>query len=340
MSSSAGDTGMMQPWEPARVLRRVSAEQVRYSRGFLRCRPERWCPGFAGQWLPLTHSLGVEVKVIEVRSQLALPAGLETGFVGSVDGESMSLLVDDESARTLLETLIPGAEPLAGRELLEYLAIRFLGSLARSWSGPESSIVRFESEQDPLTVPVTGAIRIGVMLNGNPVQVWLGLGRQAVERLDGLWRRQIRSSARQEEARISLALEIGVLDVPPAKLREAVNAGEPLSLTGSAGDQVTVRSPDRGAFLARLCDCDDRLALEVLPGGVPPVGAAARMSVEFGTITLDVGSFSELTQPGAMLGTDLPLSSQVTLRASGQSVGVGRLCSFGGRMAVQIERLG
>ena len=46
-------------WDPQRALRKIDPAEVRYSRGFLRCRPEKWFPGCATPVLPRAHSLGV-----------------------------------------------------------------------------------------------------------------------------------------------------------------------------------------------------------------------------------------------------------------------------------------
>ncbi len=134
------------PWEPQRYLRRVSAQQVKFARGFLRCRPERWFPGFAAQWLPLAHSLGIELRIVEVQPFMGVPRGLDHGYCATVDGEAMAILLDIASAKVLRDAFVPGAPDSSHPVMIEYLARRLLSSLALSWSGPQASAVRFGDE--------------------------------------------------------------------------------------------------------------------------------------------------------------------------------------------------
>lgn len=326
------------PWDPTRVLRRIDAGEVRLSRGFLRSRPERWFPAFPTHWLPLAHSLGVEFKVTEVRPMMTVPRGLQSGFACSVDGEPFAILLDETSTSVFLDTVAPGASG-AGQEIVgEYLARRLLVSLEASWSGPESAVVRFESEKDPFAVPVQGAVKVSVEVHGSSGTVWIALGRMLVDRLDGLWRRQLRSTRAADET-AELQIEVAQLAVPPAALVEYVRSGTVIDLDTPAGDQVLVRVEGKPWLPARLSEVEGRFALEMLAGPtqapVMPDGTT-RMSICLLTRTVDSQVLGELSQTGALWDTGLPLGDTVEMVINGEKVAEATLGTFEGRFAITV----
>jgi hypothetical protein len=340
-----GNTGGgMLPWDARRYLRHVNSDEARLSRGFLRSRPEKWFPGLGRQWLPLIHSLGIEVRLNEIRPVAVMPPGMSRGFVGTVDDEPMGIFVDAASLRTVLDAVAPGAVPAARDITSEYLARRLLGSLASSWSGPESSVVRFDPERDTREVAPAAAIKIGFSVNGNACELWLALGKVLVERLDGLWRRQVRSSSRQSEREVEVHLELSQLAVPPSMLVDYMRAGSRIDLEIPLSDLITVRlgsgTGSRAWMPARMINVDGRMGFEVLPGPAitPPLpDGTTRLSIEIGSFVLDGAMLPELGQPGAMLETDFPLGAAVVMAINSEKVADASLCSYEGRFAITVR---
>ena len=333
----------LSPWEPGRFMRTASASEVKLSRGFLRCRPERWFPGFAAQWLPLGHSLGVEIKMIEAKPVLHSPLEQAASFVGSIDGEAIGFSIDPSSARVVTEAIAPGvmrgADEGAGSVVLEYLARRLLTSLAAAWTGPQSSHVRFEPEMKLDEVGAVGDVRISFSVNGTPASVVVSLGRFLVERLDNLWRRQIHSTARAVEAGSVVALEIAQLAVPPSMLGDYLKSGTLIDLEARAGDTMTLRSGTKAWQLVRGCVSNGNYAFEMIAAGGPfpslPEGTT-RLSFSLGATKLDGTVIAELGQSGAMWDTAIPATDRVELLINGESVGEGRLGLYEGRFAVMV----
>ena len=329
----------MVPWEPSRYLEQLGPEEVRYSRGFLRSKPERWFPGFAAHWMPLGHSLGVDFKVLDVRPLTTYPREFPIGFVGTVDNESIGLFLDETSAKNILEPITPGVLDPAREVVLEYLSRRLLSSLERCWSGPETSVVKFEPEGDPFSLSGVGAVRFQVQINGNPATVWLVLGRFMVDRLDGLWRRQIHSSSRQGDGNTEVHLEITQLAVPPSTLVEYVRSGTAVDLEVPAGDSIVLRSKGKGWLPAKLRAIGDRLGFEVQPGqavtqSVPE--GMTRLSICLGSISMDAAGLSEIAQAGAAVDTGLALSNRAVLLINNEKVGEASLCVYEGRFAISV----
>jgi len=277
--------------------------------------------------------------MLEVKPGLSLPKGLEAGFYCSVDDEALGIFLDDISAGVILEAVVPGGGAEASKVVAEYLARRLLVSLESSWSGPESSVVRFESERDAFSIDPAGVVKISVEVQRSNCNVWLALGRSLVDRLDSLWRRQIRSGARTAEGEGDVHLELAQLAVPPAMLVDYLKPGSVVDLEVPITDQVIIRFGGRPWMPGRLCDVQGRLGFEVVPGPLPasslPDGTT-RLTVAAGVFRMDGMQMAELSQSGAVWDTGSVASDTVAVIINGEKVAEATLCTFEGRFAITI----
>ncbi len=334
------DSGDVQLWEPRRVLRRVDPVDARLSRGFLRCHPEKWFPGFPAHWLPIAHALGCEARLAEVKPVMSRPQLGEFCYVGSIDGEKLLLSIDADSAKALGEEFVPGGGAKAHKAVLEYLMRRLLSTLALSWSGPESSTVRFEPEVSAEDVPVVASVRICVNINAVLCTILVGLGQRMVDTFDGLWRRQVQSSSRVAAGSSLVRLELAQLAVPPQMLSEYLLKGTVIDLEVKASDALTLRVGPRPWMSAKMVDVGGKFGCEMSPGALTVPSApegTTRLSIELGTISLEGHQIAELSQPGAVLLTDIPVSERVSLVINQEKVGEGRLCVYEGRFALEVQ---
>lgn len=340
MRSAEGESKQgMVPWEPNRHLLQISPEEVAYSRGFLRCKPERWFPGFAAHWAPLGHLLGMDFRVAEVKPVISYPRDLAIGYVGSIDNEPMGIFLDDTAARFILDPALPGGSDISRELLLEYLARRLLTSLGACWSGPESSKVAFDSEADPSSINGVGAIKFAINLNGTTIAVWLVLGTYMVDRLDGLWRRQIQSSGKPSEGDSHVSLEVAQLAVPPSMLAEYLRPGTAVDLESPVTDSITLRIKGKGWVVGKMRAIGSRLGVEISSTQTTalkiPEGST-RLSLSLGSVTLDPGAMAELSQPGAVLDTAIRLSNRLAMLINGEQVGEAGLSVYEGRLAISV----
>ena len=330
---------VLHTWDPGSLLRKISTAEVKWSRGFLRSRPERWFPGFAAQWWPLTHSLGLEVKVSEIKTAISAPAEAALSFVGTVDDEPVAVRFDQAASLAISEAVSPGANEPARGIVLEYIARRILGSLALSWAGPQSSVVRFDTELKASSLKEVGAVRLQLNINGNLATVWISLGQTIVDRLDGLWRRQLHSTVRTSGVE-RVNIEVAQLAVPPAMLGDYTRPGTVIDLEIPVSEKVGLRIGERPWLQAKLFAVDGRFGIETLPGVAPlpaiPEGST-RLVVAFDAISLDANLMAELAQSGAMYSTNLALSPEVQLQVRGEEVARGTLCTYEGRFAVSVS---
>lgn len=330
----------VQLWDPRRFLRRIDPQEAALSRGFLRCHPEKWFPGFGAHWMPVTHAMGCEARIVEVKPSMHKPALGDTTFVGSVDGEPVVMSVDFESARNIAEEVVPGAQGSSSGIVIEYLMRRLLASLALSWSGPESSKVVFEASTEARGVTVQASVKISFVVNTIASTVWIGLGPRMTERLDRLWRRQVQSSARVPQGDAKVRLELAQLGVPPQMLSEYLTKGTVIDLEVRASDSLVVRFGAKPWMPARMVDVGGMFAAEMVPGALSaplvPEGTT-RLAVEIAALDIDAGGLAELGQPGAVLVTETPISEVVSLVINGDKVGDARLCVYEGRFAIEVQ---
>ena len=336
----SGEGHDVQLWDARRALRRVAASEAALSCGFLRCRPEKWFPGFSTHWLPVIHSLGIEAKLSEIKPVLAKPPVGEVAFVGTISGEDVVLAMDSQMAGALSDELVAGAGEHASGIVLEYFFRRLLSSLVLSWSGPESATASFKRGADPSQVPVVGSVRVSFTINTVPFTLWFGLGAKMIEVFDGLWRRQVQSLSKQAQTSSVVRIEVAQLGVPPQMLSEYLTKGTVIDLEVKASESVTIKIGNKAWMPARLVDVGGVLGCEMAPGAlaVPPVvEGATQLAVEFGTCNLDATRLAELGQGGAVLVTDIPSGGVVNLVINQERVGTARLCVYEGRFAIEVQ---
>lgn len=340
-SDSVQESGTVVAWEPARMLHSVSEPEVRYARGFLRCRPEKWFPAFATHWLPLTHSLGVEARVSEVRPLLTAPKGEDNAYVCSVDGEYISLSFDENSLSTALEAVAPGGVPAARGIVADYLARRLLLSVLTSWSGPENSVIKYEPESELSRLNPVSYVKLVVSINESPCTMYFGLSRSLTDRMDGLWRRQLRSSARgNNNSNQVISFEVAQLAVPPTMLVDYLRTGSIVDLEIPVSDQIVLKIDGKPWASARLFNFDGKFCAEVQSsavGGASVPEGTTRLSVVLGQAAVEHGMLSEIMQPGAMWDLGIELTNKVLLQVNGEQVGDARLGAFEGRFAITVS---
>jgi len=330
----------LEPWEPQACLESRDPQEIKYSSGFLQSRPEDWCPGLSAHWLPLAHSMGIELNVTRVQPTFSQPDTDTMGFVATVDDEPISLVGDSESLYRFLETMVPSARGAAGSIVAEYFARRFIASLANCWSGPESSVVRFEPEVSPASLRPFASIQLELQLNGVGCKFWIQMGRVLVERLDGLWRRQIKSSTSLNLKPGPVQIEVAQLAVPAHLIDDYTKPGTVIDLESVVGDEVRLVLSDDSRLKSRLLNSSGSFVLE-LAGSAPTQpeipADSVRLQVVLGVFTPLGISLKDLPVGRSLVETGLPLSSQVRLTIGGERVATGQLGIFQGRFAVTVS---
>ena len=210
-----------------------------------------------------------------------------------------------------------------------------------AWTGPAQSVVKYEPELDPQSVREAGAIKFSLSINGTNCTVWLGAGPGVIERLDGLWRRQVKAAIRSQPGQLQLfTVELAQLAVPPSMLGDYTRTGAVIDLEMVVGDQVIVRADGKPLFPAKLCSVHDNFAVEAVPGTVAAPGVpdgSTRLSIEFLSANIDSSTIPEISQIGAIYDTGIPLSNEVSLIVNREQVARAVLCTYEGRFALSVK---
>ena len=332
-------------WDPQTSLRRVSQREADLSRGFLRCQPEKWFPGMESSWMSLAQTLGAEIRFLEAKPLLGSSFVGTLRYKGALNGETVELVLDEEAEAVLGGLVLPGVTNHQAREVtVEYLARRLLSTLGSAWSGPESSHFQYVStdlvqdgyEQGDTEAP---GVRVSVLVNGRQCSMWIALGPRFVSAFDGLWRRQIHSTAKIAPGNYKLHFEIAQLAVPPSMLADYMRAGTVIDLEVPASDVVTLRVSGQPWLTARLCNVMNHLGFEVLPAPVSVPGlpeGTTRVSIEFPSVVVDAAFLSELSQHGALYNSGHVLSERVEMVINSEKVADAQLNHYQGRFAITV----
>lgn len=355
-------------WDPERYLAAVSMLEARLSRGFMRCRAERWVPGFAAQWLPLVHTLGIDIRFIEAipvvptaapeeldqfdqptlvdpLDRVVFPSDLPYCYVASVDEEAISIQFSQENANLIADSVVPTLSAFesrlaAKRSVLEYLARRLVASLALAWSGPQISVVRYEPELGAADVAASGVFKLNLSINGQPCSIWITVGAVLANKLDGLWRRQLLSTNRGLEKPTDIGVEIAQLAVPPAMLAEYTRSGTIVDLEVAISDRGVLRQGGKPWLPVRFVNIQGQFGFQTIPGPVPTAAlpeGTTRLSLQLGTVVFDGPTLYEMTQTGAIFESEIELGDQVQLVINGEKVGDATLCTYEGRFAISVS---
>jgi hypothetical protein len=332
-------TDQIEGWNPSIELPKIDALTERYSRGFLRCAPARWFPGLPTQWAPMLKQFGIEVESLQVRTSLFKDRQFAHSFVASMDGELLAIGFDSEAAQAICSRISPERGVEAEKAVLEYLCRRFVTSAALSWSGVDSSGIRFESKRNISEVDKTGLLEIQVSIDDVWVSLWLIGGAKFIEHFDGLWRRQLHSTSPQANAQFDIQIELGKLFIPRDLIGQYTASGATIDLGIPVSRQVVVLASGQPWLNAHLHQLEGSYALEIMAG--TPVNEQVpsghvRLGVELMRGRWQGTTVVELAQIGAMTRLPSSLSDTVTLVAGSDVVGQALLKTYQGRFVISV----
>lgn len=340
-SSSKKSASTATPWLPGDSLRKVSDLAMEFSKGFLRCRPERWFPGFGTQWIPLSHSLGVEAICNSVKPMLALPGSECLCYEASIAGEKLGVVFDVETSKKILEILTPGAVASARKIVLDYVARRFLGSCVLAWSGPELGNFQYVGSTAVDEINAVACVQLSFTVTGEPLTFWVLLGKNITTRFDGLWRRQVKSTASQsQQDEMELTYELAQIPLPADSFEHMLKPGTNLDLQVPVRDQVSMKVGMQDWLPGQLRKYHGNFAIEIMSGPLQtpeiPEGHKS-LGVVVGTQRFSSEELRELAQVGALIDTKIPIGDMVKLYLDGQFVRSGVVKCYDGRFIVTVS---
>ncbi len=324
-------------WSPSDALPAFGADEVRFSRGFLRADFSRFFPSFAVHWKPLLLSLFTDFEEPRARSLLEFSENLERVIPIEIDGEVCVMGWDARTRAAILETVAAGTDGVAADLVLEYLERRLLSTLALSWCDPGEVKVSYLPASAADSVEVIGSVVVSFRLGGQLCECWIGLGLRLIDKFDLRWRQLVREEYQQNneersDENVSLSVELAELAVHPAMLIDYLRAGTVVDLETPVSDRVLVRVNGEPWGEGQLGQFNGRFAVRMenfdMPGQREVPENTTRVQIQIGATSIDRDALKENAQVGAVLLTRTAVHPSVSLTISGESVAnaiVGRI---------------
>jgi hypothetical protein len=331
---------MIADWNPLVALPKSSKRDITSSRGFLRCQPAKWVPGFAVQWVALAHSLGIEVKVVGVTPTLQIKTANSRVYAGKISDAEIGVSAAEDSLLFITNAIVPGGAAAGHNILEEYLIRRLLASLIMSWSGAELTNFAFLGKKEISEMEIGGAIQVSLMINGFPASFSILLSPTLIEMMDGMWRRQLRSSFVERKPIQGIDVDIAHLAVSPTSLSEYTSPGTIVDLEIPSSDAVILKLSSGELITGRLRTESEEYVIEVGAGAPPPLNqpeGTSRVAVRLGSFKLEPGAdISELLQPGSLIPTGIPVSNIAALVVGSERIGRVKICVYEQRFAMTV----
>jgi hypothetical protein len=297
-----GDSNFRE-WNAAEDLPLISPEAIRFSKGFLRSKPEVWFPGFAAYWLPLLHTFNLRQDAVETIPLLDLSSMKGITFYGSLDGEMLTLVISESLFDFIARVELPAASQTAKHLFIEYFARRFLTSISSSWSAQEGAVFQFHSDLGSPPVHCSAGVRLNFRLNGEMLSLIVGMSQGLLEKIDQLWITQTLQGVANIDDSAHIRLVFGSTQLVPSEVGEVLSSGQTVPINSGGSEKILLLLEDRPWLEGRLVRDEGGIAfetireveqLEEIEEGMTSV------SFELGEIEMSRRDIHLLAQPGAL----------------------------------------
>lgn len=297
-----GDSNFRE-WNAAEDLPLICPEVIRFSKGFLRSKPEVWFPGFAAYWLPLLHTFDLSQEGVETTPLLDLSSVKGITFYGSIDGEMLTLVIPESLFDFIARVELPAASQTAKHLFVEYFARRFLTSIASSWSAQEGAEFQFHSDLGSPPVHCSAGVRLNFRLNGEMLSLIVGMSRVLLEKVDQLWITQTLQGVVNIDDSSRIRLVFGSTMLVPSEVGEVLSSGQTIPINSGGSEKIRLLLDDRPWLEGRLLRHEGGVAFETIREAAQVVEIEEGMtsvSFELGEVEMSRRDIHLLAQPGAL----------------------------------------
>ncbi len=334
------------PWSPKELLPTLSSNEIRFSRGFLRSDVSVWLTDFVKSWQLLLHSLGLEVELSSVNNQFNFPESLSRVIPIELDDETAVIGMDDESQEIVSSVVAKGSESTAVDVIVEYFERRMLSCVSQHWSGPMPLKARYLADSESTAVDVVGTICFVFTTGGKDLKLWLGLGPRAVERIDGLWRKQLfeeKSNLPGPKLPQLSTVDIDLVEllVPPALLIDYMRSGTVVELDLPTSNKVRVNLNGNFWAYGELGQFEGNFAVmledfEVKEKSEEDSSSTTKVSVQLAVEEIDREAVLEFGQEKSILSTQVAVNDRASLIISGERVASAIIGELDGKFALTV----
>ena len=314
-------------WKPD-SLRALSEAEIRYSNGFLRSNPLRWMGAVKNHWAALLESSNLELKLIELKPSLTTQFDCAQTWFATVNSYPIACGCDHATLDAIFSMSSKNLRITGRSVVLDYFGRRLLGTLAMSWNGPAFESFEYQRTLDPNQRNWGASVQVRVDVSGRQLTFYYLLSSYLLDVLDGLWIRQRLASAKKQ-GELTLNLELGDVEVASSELPKMLTPGRKIAFNGAGFDSVQLVSrTDNIIFGGKLVRLGNNLGVQIVSGSksiAKPAEGNVRLAFVLGQAKINAEMYAEVSQPGALLKTDIPLTSRVALSVSGARQGDGVL---------------
>jgi len=334
------------PWSPRELLTTLSSNEIRFSRGFLRSDLSIWLSDFVKSWQLLLHSLGLEVELSAINNRFNFPESLSRVIPIELDDEPAVIGMDDESQELISSIVATGSESTAVDVIVEYFERRLLSCLSQHWAGPMPLKAWYLADSESAAVDVVGTICFVFKIKDQELSIWVGLGPRAVERIDGLWRKQLfEEHGSQQSASLpqlsTVDIDLVELLVPPALLIDYMRSGTVVDLDLPVDTRVRVNLNGSlwahgtlGQFEGNFAVTLDSFDVNEAARG--DNSSTTKVSVQLAVEEIDREAVVEFGQKGAILSTQVAVNDRASLIISGERVASAIIGELDGKFALTV----
>ena len=334
-----GDSSFRE-WNAAEDLLAVRPEIVRFSKGFLRSKPEVWFPGFAAYWLPLFHTFDIHHEGVETTPLLDLSSAKGITFYGSLDGEMLSLVIPESLFDFIARVELPAAPQTAKHLFIEYFARRFLTSVAASWSAQEGAVFQFHSNLGSPPVHSSAGVRLHFRLNGEMLSLFLGVSQGLLEKIDQLWITQMLQGVVNIGDSCRTRLVFGSTMLVPSEVGEVLSSGQTVPINSGGSEKILLLLDDRPLLEGRLLRQEGGIVFETIREVKEAVAIEEGMTsvgFELGEVEISRRDIHLLAQPGALhLFPQIGDQPKIHVYVADKKVGEGTLLAYESQLFVKL----
>ncbi len=331
-------------WSLGETLPQKPPLEAHFSRGFLRCKPERWFSNLGSQWAAFFQSLSASPKFVSATPRLDWPEHLARETSIEVDGEGAVIGLDDHTLDFLIALISPGLPAVPAEVFFEYIERRFCSTVRAAWIEEEPMVLQYVSGRDAIEIEVASAIQLRLAAGDAAFDVWLGCGQKLTERLDYLARNDLQRDHPQDlgDQVRTISVELAELWVPPALLIDYMRAGTVIDLERPSMPTARLLLDGQPWAEGQLCMCNETLAVEITNFDAPrnePVEGSTHLSIILCSTQLDLTSVREHEQKGAILSLGVWPPSTADIVIGSETVATAEVGEVDGQLAVQVQTM-
>lgn len=335
-----GDSNFRE-WNAADDLLPIRPEVIRFSKGFLRSKPEVWFPGFAAYWLPLLHTFDLHQEGVETTPLLDLSSLKGITFCGSLDGEMLTLVIPESLFDFIARVELPAASQTAKHLFVEYFARRFLTSIASSWSAQEGALFQFHSDLGSPPVHCSAGVRVNFRLSGEVLSLVIGVSQGLLEKIDQLWITQMLQGIVNIDDSAHIRLVFGSTMLVPSEVGEVLSSGQAVPINSGGSEKILLLLDDKPWLEGRLLRHEGGIAFETIrevKQGVEIEEGMTSVSFELGEVEMSRRDIHLLGQPGALHQfPQIADQPKTHIYVADKKVGEGTLLAYESQLFVKLR---